>query len=156
MSYHTNRRWKLVNYTKFNSDLIREIVRFAKPNGLSGFTVKVHNSWCWHGRAYCGQKVAKVFLPKGTTERTRYKHPNVTDHSERKQGYIKSTQFTPVEDMIHLIAHELRHVWQPRNRNRRSVWGARNGRISERDADAYAIRMVRAWRKAHGFNLPNE
>jgi hypothetical protein len=33
-------------------------------------------------------------------------------------------------------------------RRRGMVWGAR-GRFSERECDAYAVRMVRAWRRAH-------
>jgi hypothetical protein len=49
--------------------------------------------------------------------------------------------------MIHLVAHELRHLWQPTHRTRRMPT-ARHGRISERDADIYAIRKVRAYRRA--------
>ena len=62
------------------------------------------------------------------------------------KGYLSSLNFTWQETMIHLIAHELRHLWQQRIPKGRRVWGAR-GQYSERDADAYAIQVVRRWRR---------
>ena len=53
-----------------------------------------------------------------------------------------------VEALVYLAAHELRHLWQARVPRGHRVWGSR-GQYSERDADAYAIRQLRAWRRAH-------
>jgi hypothetical protein len=147
---------RLRNKTKFSTELIREIVRFAKPSGLHNFTLHVKSSRNgWHGHAWgAGDKYATIYVPRGTTEKTKYTRPTGWNIEALKKGYINSKQFTPIEDMVHLIAHELRHVWQPSHRNRRPVWGSKRGRYSERDADAYAIRKTREWRKLHGFGVP--
>jgi hypothetical protein len=54
--------------------------------------------------------------------------------------------FSNIEAVVFLVAHELRHVWQGRIKKGRRVWGAR-GQYSERDADAYALRVLRRWRR---------
>lgn len=158
---------KLTNYTKFDTELIREIIRFARPPGISNFDISFKNSGNgWKGKAYyagCsyhdGGRVPLVTIgvPKdrlfnfktgesrirNTTEELRYKRPRVRDFGS---GYLRSVQYSPVEDMVHLIAHELRHLWQAKNPTGRRAWGAR-GQFSERDADAYAIQKVRQWRR---------
>jgi hypothetical protein len=64
-------------------------------------------------------------------------------------GYISSLELSREESLVHILAHELRHYWQMNHPGKRGkVWGAR-GKFSERDADAYAIRMTRAWRRLH-------
>jgi hypothetical protein len=50
------------------------------------------------------------------------------------------------EAFVHMIAHELRHIWHKKIPKGYRVWGAR-GLYSDRDADAYAIRKVREWRR---------
>lgn len=147
---------RVKNYTKFNTDLIREIIAFVRPPGISNFDISFKNSARgWKGRAYyagCSYHdrrnvaLVTVGVPPKTTEATRYKKPNVTDYKAQLGGYLVSTQFSPVEDMVHLIAHELRHLWQAKVKKGHRVWGAR-GQFSERDADAYAIGMVRQWRR---------
>jgi hypothetical protein len=156
---------RIKNYTKFNDQLLREIIAFTKPSGVSGFDISFKNSEAgWKGRAYTqgcsfhnrslrsrGEKTAPTYIvigvPHNTTEAKRYKRPNVTDFGK---GYLRSVQLSPVEDMVHLVAHELRHLWQGVIKKGWRVWGAR-GQFSERDADAYAIRMVRKWRRERGF-----
>lgn len=156
---------KVTNYTKFDTELIKEIIRFVRPPGISNFDIKIKNSEDgWKGKAYCGgvsfrfydresgesregyrtKPLVVIGVPHKTTERTRYKRPRVTDYQVR--GYLRSVQFSPVEDMVHLLAHELRHLWQAKVPRGRRVWGAR-GKFSERDADAYAIRKTREWRR---------
>jgi hypothetical protein len=64
-----------------------------------------------------------------------------------RQGYLDSLILSRIEAVVHVTAHELRHLWQTNHPGKRAeVWGAR-GRISNRDADAYAIRKTREWRK---------
>lgn len=50
------------------------------------------------------------------------------------------------EALVFVAAHELRHLWQAIVPRGRRVWGAR-GQYSERDCDAYALKMLRAWRR---------
>jgi hypothetical protein len=141
---------KFKNHTKFDSQLIREIIAFVKPNGVSKFDITLKNSRRgWRGLAYthgCGYHnswapLVIIGVPLKTTEDSRYKSPRRTDHGG---GYLPSVQNSPVEDMVHLIAHELRHLWQKKVKKGHRVWGAR-GQYSERDADAYAIAAVRRW-----------
>jgi hypothetical protein len=61
-------------------------------------------------------------------------------------GYMTHDTFTDHESLLHVIAHELRHLWQKRVPKGRRVWRAR-GQFSERDADAYGTRIVRHWRR---------
>jgi hypothetical protein len=64
-------------------------------------------------------------------------------------GYITSIELSREESLVHYLAHELRHYWQMNHPGKRGkIWGAR-GKFSERDADAYAIRKVREWRRSH-------
>jgi hypothetical protein len=58
---------------------------------------------------------------------------------------------TREEAVLFVLAHEMRHLWQARVRRGRRVWGSR-GVLSERDADAYALRALRHWRR--GEEMP--
>jgi hypothetical protein len=51
-----------------------------------------------------------------------------------------------MEALIMLVAHELRHLWQADHPKGWRVYGAR-GVYSERDADAYALQMLRKYRR---------
>jgi hypothetical protein len=61
---------------------------------------------------------------------------------------------TREENLIHLLAHELRHFWQ-KNHSRidRKMWrvwhSKRKSSYMDSDADAFAIRIQRQWRKLH-------
>lgn len=64
-------------------------------------------------------------------------------------GYITSIELSREESLVHIMAHELRHYWQMNHPGKRGkVWGAKR-KFSERDADAYAIRKTREWRRLH-------
>jgi hypothetical protein len=64
-------------------------------------------------------------------------------------GYISKLILCREEALVSIAAHELRHLWHKNHPGKRGkVWGAR-GKYSERDADAYAIRKQRKWRKIH-------
>jgi hypothetical protein len=74
------------------------------------------------------------------------------DAGRRGSGYLKMDIGSRREALVVLLAHELRHLWQAKH-SRGMVWGAR-GRYSERDADAYALRMLRAYRRGELVPLP--
>lgn len=64
-------------------------------------------------------------------------------------GYIDNLILSREEAMVYVLAHEFRHLWQKNHLGKRGkVWGAR-GQYPDRDADAYAIRKTREWRRLH-------
>lgn len=143
---------RLTNYTKFPTERLKEIIRFVKPSNVTKFDISFKNSSNgMKGKAYtqgCSyhDRCCPLVTIGVAVRPPRY--PNVTDFGK---GYLRSVQFTLEEDVVHLVAHELRHLWQAKVPRGWRVWGAR-GQYSERDADAYAIRMTRAWRRVHGIN----
>lgn len=151
----------ITNYTKVPLELLKEIIDFCRPPQPDRFDIAFKNSDQFHGRAYVkgcsyhdrsSRKKGRVgksrtpYVVINVPKFKRYRKPNVTDHGK---GYLRSVQFTFEEDIVHLVAHELRHLWQAKVPKGRRVWGAR-GVYSERDADAYAIARVRAWRIENG------
>jgi len=64
----------------------------------------------------------------------------------RYAAYLPYLLLSSEEAFVHVTAHELRHLWQYKHKKGWRVFGAKPG-LSERDADAYAIRKVRKWRK---------
>jgi len=85
-------------------------------------------------------------------------------------GYLPSAWGNRIEALLFVIAHELRHMWQgngkqasaegmppsfePRRKSRHGmVYGSR-GKFSERDADAYAIQMLRRYRRGEFSEVP--
>ncbi len=72
---------------------------------------------------------------------------------ERSGGYVSSLILSRREALVHILAHEFRHFWQRHHKGKRGrVWNSR-GIYSERDADAYAIRKQREWRKLHEVDI---
>lgn len=131
----------------FDVDLIREAVNFVKPNGISKFDVWIKNSKkAFYGRAYyTGTAFHNRYCPYVVIRIGRNKYPYYCNRFNKK-GYLSFIVYSAEELLIHLLAHELRHLWQRKVKRGYRVWGAR-GQFSERDADAYAIHKVREWRR---------
>jgi len=117
---------------------VREIAAFVKPSGVTNFSVWVKRSCrpcvagtCYGHRNYIVARVGKLRFPYTSV-----------DHG----AYLGVKTYTMEEALVGLIAHELRHLWQKKVKHGWRVWGAK-GQYSERDADAYAIRKVREWRR---------
>jgi hypothetical protein len=85
-------------------------------------------------------------------------------NSDTKKGYLAILYLSIEEQLVHLIAHELRHHWQYFTgfSNRKTVKikmmmssssskdKAKEVELKEdKDADTYAIRQVRLWRKCY-------
>jgi hypothetical protein len=143
---------KLINTTNYTTKELRDFVRFAKPSGVKNVDIAVRNtpdSYAW-GRSY-GNYVA-VFVQKNPRYFPWYAevHPR-----QKKKGYLGwKLLLTREEAMIGILAHELRHEWQ-RNHKGHRTFGCRKKGTSERDADAYAIKMIRKWRKSQRQPLIN-
>jgi hypothetical protein len=70
---------------------------------------------------------------------------------EYSDYYLPALILSREEALILGLAHELRHLWQANNiyNKRGMAWGANPKGSSDTDADAYAIRKMREWRKIH-------
>lgn len=139
---------RLRNHSLIPDAVIHQVLRFVIPPGVRGFELRIRPSRGgrhWHGRAYrrpgaCPLVTLAIGAP------THF--PAVPFTPRPGRGYLPQPFLANhVEALVFGAAHELRHLWQVRVPRGRRVWGAR-GQFSERDADAYAIRQLRAWRRA--------
>jgi len=161
---------RLVNHTNISDKKIREIIKFVRPNGISNFDVRISNSKslfagrAYHnGSSYHDRWTTQFIVVRITKDESSFPYKVSHSKGERKvihfdgqkqwttykkitsKGYLNYLLLSREEALVSVIAHELRHIWQSKIKNGHRVWGAR-GQYSERDADAYAIRMTRAWR----------
>jgi len=134
---------KINNDTYIDTEHLKTIIRFVKPCDVSNFRIDFKNGYstCMTGRAFIGQRRVLIRFS------TRIKFPKKI---EAYGGYLPHIYLDQDEYLVSIIAHELRHLWQGKYwkaKRHGMVHGAR-GKFSERDADAYAIRKQREWRKA--------
>jgi hypothetical protein len=100
----------------------------------------------WYSYRYVA--ISKAYIKRRTKENGRPYDPN-----KGNGGYIPHIILSREEGLIHILAHELRHFWQANHTGKRGkIWGAK-GHFSETDADAYAIRKTREWRKLHAVEV---
>jgi hypothetical protein len=137
---------RLKNYTSLETDWLRKAVAAVKPSNVTNFDISIKNSSngnkgkaYWNGCSFHSTRSPLVTI--GLASRTRFPY-----RTAKGNGYIQFTLYTLREVAVFIIAHELRHLWQAKVKKGWRVWGAR-GQFSERDADAYAIRMTRAYRR---------
>lgn len=139
---------KLKNYTDIPSETVRAIIRAVCPSGVTGFDVRVSN---YGGKGGRGRSYSEgsayhdtaapfivVSIPK--------KEADARCRRKARKGYLPVVTGGRLEALVFILAHELRHQWQAKVKRGRRVWGAR-GQFSERDADAYALQMLRRFRR---------
>lgn len=144
---------RLKNYTDIPTEEIRDMIRAVRPAGISNFDVRVSNYAGRRGRGraytqgsgYHDKACQFIVVSIAKTE------DKARDLGEwREGGYLKYALGSRREVLLAILAHELRHLWQAANplqgKRRGMVYGAR-GRMSERDADAYALHMLRRYRR---------
>ena len=162
---------RLKNTSGLPDALVREVIRFVRPGGISNFDVMVKrsdkafggmsyaegSSYHWTARPFVTVRIGpdKKFPFYVRGDRMDRPGGAVTVYSDGRpprvskpqtKGYLTIGWITSrVEALVLVMAHELRHQWQATH-SRGRVWGSR-GKYSERDADAYALGMLRAWRR---------
>lgn len=134
------------NYTPLDSDWLRKVVAATKPSNVSKFDISFKNcgGGGHRGRAYwagCSYHSSSAPLVVVALGKTTYPYRTIEG-----KGYIGFSLYSIAEAAVFITAHELRHLWQAKVKKGWRVWGAK-GRFSERDADAYAIQMVRRYRR---------
>lgn len=147
------RRWR--NHTDIDDATCRAIYNAVVPSGLPAHDVDIKNYSGKGGRgvAYAAgssfhanaRPFITIYIPKDDAH-ARYRWP-------MHGGYLDVVTGSRIEALVHLLAHELRHLWQgkAKGKPRGMVYGAK-GRFSERDADAYALQMLRRYRRGELFS----
>lgn len=165
---------RLQNLSTIPTETVREVIRFVCPSAVTRYGVRVFDhTRSFKGRASPAPVGGRVNIFIGLAEHfpiaPEPKHPKselrhtfwydregkvarVT--SRRVRAIRRSGGYLPlpalgnrVEALVYVMAHELRHLWQARVPRGRRCWGSRS-QYSERDADAYAIHMLREWRRS--------
>lgn len=140
-------RVRFHNTTDVPLELIKDVYHFTVPPGVTGVSVSVRNqSRGCSGRA-CGS-YKRILVRVGPES----SYPSKFTHYKGK-GYLDHVYRDRTDALVHLMAHELRHIWQYEHPIGHRVHGSK-GQYSERDCDAYGIKMSRAWRKAHYIEPP--
>lgn len=140
---------RIKNTTSFPDDLVREVVRFVRPPGIRNFDVRVSNS--------TGDFAGRAYLRSGYHDRRSTPFVVVRVGPDRffprkvhYRGRVDSPTFwylTREEALVGVIAHELRHLWQFKQKNRRGYFPRTRGKCSERDCECWALNRLRAWRR---------
>lgn len=149
---------KLSNSTDIPNATIRAIVRAVRPTGIANFDVTIRNT---KGKGCAGTAYTQGSGYHATANPFLVVRVARTDTLARcvraaDGGYLPIVWGSRTEALLFVLAHELRHMWQAggaldsRKRvvkpRRGMVYGSR-GRFSERDADAYALQMLRKFRR---------
>jgi hypothetical protein len=168
----------LKNTTKFSRERIAEILQFSMPPDMPDFDATITNRFADHFRGVCYQYgcllherphkplvIARVnpneaqfpfWIERGDGKRSRAhgggnRAAVAQTTNIRRRGYISTWLRSPEECLVYVLAHELRHLWQ-RDYKNNWVFGAKGKKSSERDADSYAIRKLRQWRRKNEFH----
>jgi len=145
---------RLRNTSGLPDEVVREVINFVKHSGLSKFDVMVKkSSSSFAGMAYYKGSGFHMSADPFITLRIGpdAKFPMKATPHKKGRGYLGAGWIcNRLEALVFVAAHEMRHLWQSKVKKGYRVWGAR-GQFSERDADAYGIRMLRAWRREHGI-----
>lgn len=166
----------LKNTTRYSDNEIEEILEFSMPLGSPDFDATITRRFrdLFKGTCYpfgCRrhkvnpskpliivrtsqkEKYFPYWIERGGTFKKTKRIVTVqthatffSGHKARSRGYISTLLRTAQECLVYVAAHELRHLYQVQNKAC-WVYGSKGTRSSERDADAYAIAKVRAWRR---------
>jgi len=146
----------LVNKSRIKDSLLDDIIWFVAPADIEElYTLTVLRGVGYDGKNESDGNVT-IFVPP-QEPLNGYDFSHETDESK---GYVGCRIRNETERLVHLIAHELRHVWQRKNfetkkgwhhtsRYKRTLTGFGNYRepAYEYDADVYARKMLKEWRQ---------
>src|SRR3982750_2843638 len=120
---------RLQNFTKLDTELLREIIRLTCPSGVHRFDIAFKNSSSgYKGGAYVtgceyharsmrakGMKdINRGFVVIGCCSRRAGRKWTRSYQFCNQGAYLGGTVFSEAEAVVLLVAHELRHLWQRR------------------------------------------
>lgn len=158
---------RLINKTDIESDYLREVIQFVKPNSISKFDVLVSFGSKIHGNAISEHYIvakktgevlsdlkaalARIYISKGSPL------PYIRDSNQNRQhdkGYLPILLLDIEEELYYLMAHELRHLWQYKHQYSKRGWYPNNPyrwgsqQSMEYDACCYGRTIVRKFRRS--------
>src|SRR3990167_10614729 len=160
---------RITNTTDIQNELIREIISFVRPSGISKFDVMVKNGEQIAGKAYSkgssydatadpfvvcrvpeDKGIKRTYLQMGAVilKQPVNNYPRIL--ITYQIGHLKGKRYwltNRIECLVYIMAHELRHIWQAKMKNKKGYYPKSRGRFSEIDTEGYAITKLRAWRK---------
>lgn len=163
----------LRNTTDFAEDLIADMLESSLPGVVPDFDLSVTNRHADRYRGVCypyGCRLRKdsdkpIIIARVTADDNAFPIRTLAEETSdtgqdpdrkrltgegsrhrRRRGYIGILIRNREECLLYVLAHELKHLKQ-RDCKTGWIWGSRGKWYSESDADAFAIRTVRAWRK---------
>jgi|SRR5215510_5190255 len=142
------KRW--CNTTDLPNDELKALYWAVCPPGLPAHDVAIRNTKHRGGAGTAYTRGSRLHATRRPHIVVRV--PKTEERARRiwlgGDGYLPHTTGSRRESYLYIMAHELRHLWQgkAKGRPRGMVYGAK-GRYSERDADAYAIQMLRRYRR---------
>jgi hypothetical protein len=138
-------RTRIANDSDFPTSFVRAAFKFCLPEGVTKIDVVFlepvptgtgeSSGQCWpNGVERNNFQRPSIYVAVSKADR----FPSPPQRTAWKEGYLPEPYFASREEMaVYILAHELRHVWQ---------WRVHRG-ISERDACAYGIHILRRWRR---------
>ena len=145
------------NTTDFSKEFLHEVFDFCKPCGVKSTKVDLyvgntknfrcghmeHKSFVWDSNRIV------LYILKADDNRINFPHACYRTSQQVKRGYLSLLVLDRIETLVEIMAHELRHIYQEQRKHKIKCHGKRRQKFSERDADMYAQRKIREWRKLH-------
>ena len=138
-------RTRIANESDFPTSFVRAAFKFCLPAGVTKIDVvflEPAPTGTGESSGQCSfngvkrNNFQRPFVYVAVSKADRF--PSPPQRTAWKEGYLPEPYFASREEMaVYILAHELRHVWQ---------WRVHRG-ISERDACAYGIHILRRWRR---------
>jgi len=138
---------RIVNYTNIPTRVVREIIRFVRPDKRLGrFSMLIDEGKApWAGVA---QFTKSNIFPSLPIEK-----PTIVIKIPPQGSQIRRSDGRPVdrvEMLVFLLAHELRHFWQG---NHPRLVDLEDEKALERDADTYAYERLEDWRCSRNLEV---
>ena len=129
---------RVINHTPLDTSYLRRLASVTKPERCTGVEVTFKNAPRLCHIAGRGGSRVLIHIPKvwGSFPFTYI----------NQGAYLGISVYTKEEELVHVLAHEWRHVWQRIVPRGWRVWGSK-GQFSERDADAYGLQILRQYRR---------
>jgi hypothetical protein len=153
-------RISLLNLSKYSDDEVWQVVRHVVPSlkfkrhpYIELTVTGCKPNWHHHGGYYedGATRDDPLVVARANHRDSFYPHRHVPPENWAKQGYQPRLLLDRMESLVDVLAHEFKHAWQYENigKKRGRLHGVRRNSISEKEADAYAIKTVREWRRLY-------